>query len=269
VRARTRRGFFAALARATHVITWYFERSWYEKAPRLKVLATPSAGQELLPHPPPAGVEIHHGRFHGPIMAEAAVGFMLAWCHGFFERMKYSKGAWPRTELGDKCRQLAGTKAVVVGCGNVGSALARKLELLGVSVQGFRRRNIASLPAAVKDADWLVMVLPCTAETDDFLDRALISKLPRKCVLVNIGRGNSVDEEALAEAIEKGRIAGAYLDVVKSEPSSGAPEGSGILGRLAAGGALAERLVVMPHSSAFSPDYLLRCFKELKDDGVI
>lgn len=266
VRARTRRGFLAALPRATHVITWYFSRDWYAKAPRLKVLATPSAGRELLPHPAPEGVVVHHGRFHGPIMAESVAAFMLAWCHGFFERMKYPAAAWPRTELGDKCRRLSGTKAAVVGYGNVGKAVARRLRSLGVRVEGFRRRNIASLPDAVKDVDWLVMALPGTTGTDDFLDRRLLSALPRRCVVVNVGRGNSVDEDALLEALSQGRIAGAYVDVVKNEPSTGDDGSKGILGRLDGG---LKNLVVMPHSSAFSPDYLDLFFKELEDDGLL
>ena len=269
VRAKSRRAFFAALGRATHVITWYFDREWYSKAPKLKVLATPSAGRELLPHPPPPGVEIHHGHFHGDIMAEAVAAFMLAWCHGFFERMKYAPSSWPRTELSDRCRNLAGSRAVVVGYGNVGKAVGRKLKSLGVSVAGFRRRNIAGLYDALGDADWLVMVLPCDTGTDDFLDRQLLSRLPRKCVVVNIGRGNSVDEDALVEALSEGRIAGAYLDVIKNEPSSGDDPSRGILSRLDGGKDWEKNLVLMPHSSAFAPDYLLKCFRELKDDGCI
>lgn len=273
VRAKTRRGFLAALPRATHVITWFFDREWYAKAPRLKVLATPSAGRELLPHPPPPGIEIHHGRYHGEIMAETVAGFMLSWCHGFFERRRYPELSWPRTELGGRCRQLAGTKAAVVGYGNVGRAIGEKLKSLGVAVEGFRRANIKALPGAVKDVDWLVMVLPCAAGTDDILDSALIRRLPRRCVVINVGRGNSIDEDALVSALRAGRIAGAYLDVIKDEPSAGAPPCSVISRELAKGAAarsdLPKNLVLMPHSSAFSPDYIKRCFMELKDDGLI
>jgi phosphoglycerate dehydrogenase-like enzyme len=273
VRARTRNGFFAALGRATHVITWYFEREWYSRAPRLKVLATPSAGRELLPHPPPEGVAVHHGAYHGEIMAETVAGFMLAWCHGFFARRRYPELSWPRTELGDKCRQLAGTKAAVVGYGNVGKSIGKKLRQLGVEVAGYRRSNVNDLERGVKDVDWFIMVLPCTAGTDDFLDARLLRRLPRKCVVINVGRGNSVDEDALIEALAGGKIAGAYLDVVKDEPTSGSAPASKIACAIAKGGLsrvkLPENLVLMPHSSAFSPDYLLRCFKELKDEGLV
>ena len=271
VRAKTRRSFFAALPRATHVITWYFDREWYALAPKMKVLATPSAGKELIAHPAPEGVEVHHGHFHGPIMAEAVAAFMLAWCHGFFARRKYAEHSWPRTELGGACRQLAGSKAVVVGYGNVGKAVGGKLRSLGVKVEGFRSRNIDRLPAAAADADWFVMVLPATAKTDNFLDAKLIAKLPRRCVVVNIGRGNSIDERSLVGALKTGRIAGAYLDVIKDEPSSGLEPGDdGVLAAIAADkDGWSKNLVVMPHSSAFAPDYLLNCFRELNDDGVL
>jgi lactate dehydrogenase-like 2-hydroxyacid dehydrogenase len=92
-------------------------------------------------------------------------------------------------------------------------------------------------------------------------------------VVINVGRGNSIDEYALVSALRAGRIAGAYLDVIKDEPSAGAAPRSVISRELAKGAAarsdLPKNLVLMPHSSAFSPDYIKRCFMELKDDGLI
>jgi phosphoglycerate dehydrogenase-like enzyme len=115
------------------------------------------------------------------------------------------------------------------------------------------------------------MVLPATGRTDNFLDAKRLAKLPRKCVIVNIGRGNSIDEKSLVEALKAGRIAGAYLDVIKDEPSSGLQPGEdGVRSAIAADKeGWSKNLVVMPHSSAFAPDYLLNCFRELNDDGVL
>ena len=267
VRAKTREAFFAALARATHVITWYFDREWFAKAPRLKVLATPSAGMELLPQEAPEGVKIHFGGFHGPVMAETVAAFALAWCRGLYAAGNYSPktsgGMVPRTWLSDKCRALCGTKAVVVGYGKVGRAIGDKLAALGVRVEGFRRSNIKDLPHAVKDCDWFVMALPATPATDDFLDAKLMAKLPKRCVVINVGRGNSINEDALVNALESGRLAGACLDVAKIEPLRT------LKSFVKPKRALPPNLFLMPHSAAFYPEYVTDCFKELKREGLV
>ena len=276
VRARSEAVFLRDLPKATHAVVWNFKREWFSRASRLKVLATPAAGKELVPTEGPEGVEIHFGHFHGEIMAESAVGFIMAWARGFFfvGRAPESERAWPRTWLSDKCREVAGTRAVILGYGNVGKAVARKLAAVGVSSVGITRHGVYSgssklreveVSDCLRQADWLVMVLPSTTGTDDYLDAKLIRKLPRRCVVVNIGRGNSIDEEALYSALSTNRLAGAYLDVRKHEPSGTVPE----FGKNVGGLDSLPNCVITPHSSAFSPRYVLRCFEELKNDGCI
>ena len=302
VRARTEAAFLRQLPQATHVVTWHFRKGWFALAPKLKVLATPGAGRELVSLEAPKGVTLHFGRFHGAIMAETVAAFVLAWARGFFAVRDYAgyggtqKSAvpnWPRAELSDRCFTVAGTKAVIVGYGRVGGAIGAKLEALGVAVKGFSRRNMRDLDAALKTADWLVLALPSDTGTDDFLSRVRLCKLPRRAVVINVGRGNAIDEAALVEALRTGRLAGAYLDVFRSEPGplqqivgtgpvqivgTGPRErgdrprrnrggGPGILGTDPT--ELPLNLIRMPHSSAFSRDYLRRCFLELKDDGCL
>ncbi|MCQ2368348.1 MAG: hypothetical protein MJ109_05000 [Kiritimatiellae bacterium] len=249
---RSERAFLRALPKATHAIVWNFKKEWFVKAPRLKLLATPAAGRELIPEVGPEGVKIHFGGFHGGIIAESVVGFMLAFARGFFLK---SEKVWPRVDFSDKCYSLSGTKAVVLGYGKIGAAIGAKLKGLGVGVEGFSRKNIEDLPRALKTADWLILALPGTTGTDNIVNAALLKKLPRRAVLVNIGRGNAIDEKALFEALKSKRIAGAYLDVRKVEPALEAPK--------------LENLVLMPHSSAFYPSYVKDCFKELKDEGLL
>ena len=81
---RSERAFLRELPSATHAICWEFRREWFSLAPRLRVLATPGAGRELLPADSdlPEGVRKFHGEFHGAIMAETALAYMLAWCPG-------------------------------------------------------------------------------------------------------------------------------------------------------------------------------------------
>ena len=275
LRTRSERAFVKALPQATHAITWHFKPEWFAKAPRLKVLATPAAGQEFVPTKGPKDVKIHFGHYHGQIMSESVTAFVLAWARGFF-RPELKRGAWPRTALSDKCYDVTGTKAVIVGYGNVGRAIGAKLAAMGVEITGLTRHGIyrngkfhcspsPSSFTSLGDADWLILALPSTTGTDDFLNAKLIRKLPRKCVVINVGRGNAVDERALYAALKSKRLAGAYLDVRKHEPSATVLESPGYVKGLAD----LPNCIVMPHASAFSPRYLRLCFEELRNDGCL
>lgn len=270
----SRTDFVRLLPSATHAITWHFEKDWYGLSPSLRVLATPAAGREFIAwRDAPAGVTVHFGAFHGAIIAESVAAFCLGWARGFFRKPPTTDGGgmWPRTWLGDKCFTVAGTKAVIAGYGRIGRAIGEKLAALGVSVAGFGRGNIAEMPAAMADADWFVMALPGDTQTDGFLDSGRIAMLPRRCAVVNVGRGNAIDETALRSALMEGRIAAAYLDVFRNEPtllSGGLGDSSGGCGlwnQATAPGSL----IAMPHSSAFSPDYVRRCFDELASVGLL
>ena len=300
VRARNEAAFLRELPNATHVITWHFKEEWYAKAPKLKVVATPGAGRELVSQAAPTGVRVHFGHFHGAMMSESVAAFVLAWARGLFAVRDYvgcggvqktKVPNWPRVELSDRCFTVAGTRAAVVGYGSVGRAIGEKLTALGVSVTGYRHANVADLDAELPNLDWLVLALPGDTGTDDFLSRKRLAKLPRRAVVVNVGRGNAIDEAALLAALRRGRLAGAYLDVFKGEPGLlhgegrrkkeegksvevSVPRASDVphaaVSILAASSAdLPKNLIRTPHSSAFSGDYMKRCFQELKDDGCL
>ena len=266
VSVRSERAFRKELPSATHAICWEFRREWFAATRRLKVLATPGAGRELLPADAeiPNGVKKFHGGFHGPIMGETVVAYMLAWCRGLMAAYGWQKeggdaNLWRRADFGNCCYSLAGTKAVVLGYGKIGRATGAKLKALGVSVKGIRRRNIGELPDEVADADWLICVLPSDTGTDNIVDAGLLRRMKRSAVVVNVGRGNAIDEQALADALARRRIAAAFLDVFKREPlTSESPLAAGLPG-----------LFRFPHGSAFAPDYLVRFFRELHTEGLL
>jgi len=267
IRAKSEAAFLRALPKATHALVWYFREEWFARASRLKVLATPSAGHELLPTKGPKGVFIHFGHFHGDIMAESAVAFIMAWARGFFLK---PTSIWPRAWMSERVYDVHGSKAVIVGYGHVGRAIGRKLEALGVEVFGYSRHlkiAPAVLRAKLREADWLVMALPGDTGTDRFLDGRFIAKLPRRCVIVNVGRGTTVDERALFAALRSHRLAGAYLDVRTTEPYRrfGVPGGTAGLPPTPK----LDNLVLLPHASAFSQMYLYQFFAELSDDGCL
>ena len=284
VRVKSERAFLRNLPSATHAVVWHFEKEWYARAPKLKVLATPAAGRELIAwRDAPRGVKVHFGAFHGPIISETVLGFLLAWTSGFF----WKGPMWPREELAEHCGDLEGTTAVIAGFGRIGRSIAARLEPFGVECFGITRHGIftpknfhegrstsdirqeKALSPLLRRADWLILALPSDTGTDDFLDARLIRRLPKKCVVVNVGRGNAVDEEALLAAIKEERLAGAYLDVYKHEPTALNPK-IGPRGRgLAAARNVPWNLVRMPHACAFSSRYMKECFRELKDEGFI
>ena len=276
VRVKNERAFLRALPQATHALVWNFKEEWFAKALRLKVLATPAAGQEFVPTRGPKGVKIHFGHYHGMLIAESVLGFMLCWAKGFFAVRNAPTACrdWPRTWLSGQCYSVGGTKAVVLGYGNVGRAIGQELEKLHVQVTGITRHGIyrgasklscENADRFLHEADWLILALPSTTGTDDFLDAKLIRKLPRKCVVINVGRGNSVNERALYRSLKAKRLAGAYLDVRKHEPSATVLESPGYVPELAD----LPNCIVTPHAAAFDAKYLYLFLMELVHDRCL
>ena len=128
---------------------------------------------------------------------------------------------------------LDGRTVLIVGFGSIGAEVARLVRPLGVRVVGVRRRpDTPSTTAEGVDAvfgpdrlhdllptaDYLVLTLPHTDETEGLIGTVELAALPEGAVLINIGRGALVDEEALVDALESGRLGGAFLDVFAHEP---------------------------------------------------
>lgn len=253
--------FLEHLPSATKAIVWNFEKEWFDIAPNLREIATPGAGRELLPGDAdlPPGVRRINGAFHGKIMSETVLAFVLAHARGVVAARDFQNAGhlWPRTEMGPLCTSVCGTKAVIVGYGKIGRACGEKLSLLGVETVGFNRSNIAHLDTVLPAADWVILALPSDTGTDRLLDSRRIALLKKSAVVINVGRGNAIDEEALAAALSKRSIAAAYLDVFANEPlSTQSPLSANLPG-----------LFRMPHASAFSPDYLPLFWQELAEKG--
>jgi D-2-hydroxyacid dehydrogenase (NADP+) len=127
-------------------------------------------------------------------------------------------------------RDLPGQTLVIVGLGSIGAEIARLARALGLRVIGVRRSPRRpgdpvdelhppdALPALAARCDWLVLACPLTPETRGLVDAALIGRLPSGARLINVARGEIVDERALTAALERGHLAGAYLDVFEQEP---------------------------------------------------
>ena len=123
---------------------------------------------------------------------------------------------------------LLDARVLVWGFGAIGQTLAPVLRALGASVRGVARSAgersgfpvvaEADLEAELAGTDVLVMVLPATEATRHALDARRLALLPPHALVVNVGRGTTVDEAALAGALTAGRLGGAALDVTETEP---------------------------------------------------
>jgi phosphoglycerate dehydrogenase-like enzyme len=177
----------------------------------------------------------------GELMSEYVFGYMLAHEKRIIERFnKQQAKKWDRFESGF----LRGKTLGLLGVGSIGAHLATTAKHFGMKVRGYTRESEAStqvdryfhppslkfsgMPSAqdqvraiqnfAEGLDYLVVVLPRTKDTDKIVNASLLDALPSRALLINVGRGNAVDESALVEALEKDKIAGAVLDVTEQEP---------------------------------------------------
>ena len=152
----------------------------------------------------------------------------------------------------ERLNSLVGAEVLIWGFGQIGQTLAPVLAGLGAHVRGVARSAgeragfeviaEADVRAALPGTDVLVNILPATDATTGIIGAEVLAALPDRAVLVNVGRGATVDQQALREALEAGTLGGAALDVTTPEP-------------LPAEDPLwdAPRLIITPHSAGGKP----------------
>lgn len=162
----------------------------------------------------------------GGLMTEYVFGYLLAHERRILEKhASQQAGRWDPTPPGT----LRGKQIGLLGVGSIGAALARTAKHFGMRVKGYTRASEDCSDvdayfhgdariAFAADLDYLVCVMPNTSATRRLVDAALLSALPPHAVFVNPGRGTAVDDAALADALQSGRLAGAVLDVFQQEP---------------------------------------------------
>jgi phosphoglycerate dehydrogenase-like enzyme len=164
--------------------------------------------------------------------AEHALAFLLAYARRLPEAFANQHGprAWPQHPLRARARLLAGRSVVLVGFGSIGLRLAALLAPFGAVVTGVRRRVVGDEPVptfawgspeadrALAAGDHIVDLLPGGAHTNRAFDAARLATLKPGAVFTNIGRGSTVDHDALAALLAAGHLAAAYLDVTEPEP---------------------------------------------------
>ena len=163
---------------------------------------------------------------YGPQMSEYVFGYLLMIERGSLSRWQAQQaGRWDTALPGTLRRKTLG----LLGVGSIGAHLAGTARHFGMHVHGYTRfsESCAAVEAYyhgedlsefASGLDYLVCTLPGTNATRHLVDASLLSALPSHAWLVNIGRGSTVDESALLEALQAGRLGGAVLDVFQQEP---------------------------------------------------
>lgn len=252
-----------------------------QRAPRLRWIQSLSAGVDRVDPATFHGLTLTNASGVAAVpMAEYAIGTMLMFAKGFPHMLRrQGERAWDRRF---QAREIAGKTCGIVGMGAIGGETATRAHALGMRVLAIRRSATrrgplalnaserpldpaagdahellppADLPYLLAESDYVVLATPLTPETRGLIGAGELARMKRDAVLINIGRGQVVDEGALIGALQAGSIAGAALDVFQQEPL---PAESPLWGM--------ENVIVTPHFSAGSDRYQDRLADMVRDN---
>jgi phosphoglycerate dehydrogenase-like enzyme len=223
-----------AIAEADAVFSWGAPRAWlrdaFPTAAKLRWVQSASDGVDGLLFPELASSEVvvtnARGVFDDPI-AEWAIAAIVAFTTGL-QTSIVDQGAGRWTD-GRRRDPVAGRHLVVVGPGPIGRATALRARALGMTVEAVGRAARTDevfgsvtgpdgFHEALGRADHVLDALPLTAATTAIFDAKAFAAMRPTAFFVNVGRGRTVDEDALIDAVRDGTIAGAALDVFVEEP---------------------------------------------------
>lgn len=261
IQARTDDEALTMYPEADAVFAGQISREQLAAAPRLRWLHSPAAGVGgmLFPEMIASPVVITNSRgMSAGTIGEHVIAVTLA----LFRRLPHAfrsqaAGEWAQDAIGaEGNRLIAGARVLVVGLGAIGGAVAHRMTLLGAHVTGLRRRAVGvthgewtiapseRLHDLLPSADVVVIAAPHTRETRGLIGRRELSLMSRDAILVNVSRGQLVDEPALIDVLRAGTIGGAALDVFVDEPL---PPDSPFW--------TLTNVLITPHTSGFRPDH--------------
>lgn len=163
--------------------------------------------------------------------------------------------------------EIYGSIIGFLGSGSLANAAAIRLKVFGAKVISYRRTNLPNpvfdqtyagsdgLRQVLSQSDYVVITLPLNAETQRLIDREKLSWMKKDAVLINVGRGEVVDQDALIEALQNNRLRGAGLDVMTPEPL---PKDSPLWQM--------ENVFITPHNAPSSPYMMARLYDLIEDN---
>lgn len=262
------------LADATVFLGWDFPPHLFDHAPRLRWLHSASAGIEanLFPALVDSNVILTNSAgLHSVSIPEHVLGLMLLLARNFHEAQRLQHDhTWDRTRVimfAGGVRELAGSHLAVLGAGAIGRAVARLGNALDMRVQVMRRRPSHPVPGTERVvgpegllelcgwADFVVVATPLTEHTRHLINRTALRAMKSGTYLINIARGEVVDDEALIDALRNQAIAGAGLDVFRDEPLPPASPYWSL-----------PNAIVTPHVSGYTPAYFAKMLALFADN---
>jgi len=257
----------STIARITALVAVPMPEEELRKAEQLTALFVPFVGLNHLPHKllTERGVRVFNVHGNAESVAERALALTLAYLgrvvelHKDLQDRELWHGFWVRKGIEDGWSSLYRRRCTIFGTGAIGRELAKLLHAFGCHVTGYRRSPGRTVPAgfdavagslneAVAAGEILFMALPLTPETEGMFGEAELQAAQGKLV-VNVGRGELIQEQALYDALTNGALRGAALDVWYSYPDVGeeqhCPSRLGIH-RL-------PNVVCSPHIAGFTP----------------
>lgn len=161
-------------------------------------------------------------------VADLAVAMLLMQGREMEHASRWARsGAWKANGEYPLNRKISGGKAGIVGLGRIGREIADRLAAFKMDIHYFSRSeketpgwtHYGDPVSLAKAVDYLIVALVGGAETRNFVSADVIAALGPRGIIVNISRGTTIDEEALLDALENGRLAGAGIDVFLNEPA--------------------------------------------------
>jgi phosphoglycerate dehydrogenase-like enzyme len=253
----------SALADSDAAFTWTLAADMLREAAKLRWVHSSAVAVGTLPLRDLAArrVIVTNSRgIQSIAIAEHVIGCLLALSRGLpLAIRRQDAGMWAQNDMiGERSPWLVqGRRMGIIGLGTIGQAVAVRAAALGMVVVGVRRRPEQGGGDGVSDvvgpshvgnviasSDVLVLAAPWTGATDRLLDGQTIATMKRGAVVVNVARGQLVDEAALASALASGHLGGAVLDVFNEEPLPPASPFWSL-----------PNVIVTPHTSGFRADH--------------
>lgn len=166
----------------------------------------------------------------GRTVAEHTMALLLGYVHAvhLMERARASR-EWARDALRNDVSCIEGLNVLLLGYGSIGVEIARKAKAFDAHVVALNRTGIgegaanvvepiANLKARLPEADFVICCLPATADTEHLIDADAFALMKESAVVLNVGRGSTIEHAALLDALRNERIRGAALDVYEQEP---------------------------------------------------
>lgn len=240
---------------------WHISREEFRSAKNLKWIQITSAGVDNILFEELINSDViitTASGVHPKPIAEHVFGLILAWTRRINVSLKGKmERRWNRNEI-EWCDELTNKTIGIIGYGKIGQEIGRVAKCFGMKVVGVKRnlnkRDINFYPdelisfkemeKALRKADVVVLSLPLTSETKDLIGERELKMMKKEAILVNIGRGKTIREDALVKALREGWIQCALLDVFYEEPLS--PENP--LWEL-------DNVIITPHIAGMTPYY--------------